>query len=464
MDCATISDDKRLSAARNIFEHLAEQLDARFSVRLWDGSIVPLGRHTDHAYCITISGPGVLGSILRRPTLETLVRHYAAGHIDFEGGDLLTFVELARQKKVKIKGRHLRKSFLLKRALPLLLAFEDKVQPAHEYADDKTGRQQARRDDKKFIQFHYDIGNDFYALFLDPEMQYSCAYFTDWDNPLEQAQHDKLEMICKKLRLQPGERFLDIGSGWGGLLCHAAKTYGVKAHGVTLSQTQHDYTVEKVRQLGLEDQVTVELRNYESLDGEYDKIASIGMYEHVGIANYPAYFGKLNNLLRDRGILLNHGITRRAKRSRRWLRKTPPEKRLILKYIFPGSELDHIGHSLEVIEAHGVEVHDVECWREHYALTCRLWHRRLVANKDKAITQIGLEKYRMWIAYLAGVSFAFNDGSLRIYQTVATKHKSKGPSGLPPTRADLYGEVSMGRRGRVRGLQAGTAGGVGVAI
>lgn len=439
MGDATTSDDKRLNAARNIFEHLAERLDTRFCVRLWDGSIVPLGRNADSAHCITISGPGVLGSILRRPTLETLVRHYAAGHIDFEGGDLLAFIGLARQKKAKVKGRHLRKGFLLKHALPLLLAFEDKVQLAHEYTDDATGRRQARRDDKKFIQFHYDIGNDFYALFLDPEMQYSCAYFTDWDNSLEQAQHDKLEMICKKLRLQPGERFLDIGCGWGGLLCHAAKNYGVKAHGVTLSQTQHDYTVEKVRRLGLEDRVRVELRNYESLDGEYDKIASIGMYEHVGIANYPTYFGKLNDLLRDRGILLNHGITRRVKRSRRKFRRMVPEKRLLLKHIFPGSELDHIGNSLKVMEAHGFEIRDVENWREHYALTCRLWHQRLVANKDKAIAQIGSEKYRMWIAYLAGVSFAFNDGALRIYQTVAIKQKSKGPSGLPPTRADLYG-------------------------
>ncbi len=439
MGGATIFDHKRLNAARNIFEHLAERLDTRFCVRLWDGSIVPLGRHADPAHCITISGPGVLGSILRRPTLETLVRHYAAGHIDFEGGDLLTFIGLARQKKVKIKARHLRKGFLLKHALPLLFAFEDKVQLAHAYTDDATGRQQTRRDDKKFIQFHYDIGNDFYALFLDAEMQYSCAYFTDWDNPLEQAQHDKLEMICKKLRLQPGERFLDIGCGWGGLLCHAAKRYGVKAHGVTLSQTQHDYAVEKVRRLGLEDQVRVELRNYESLDGEYDKIASIGMYEHVGIANYPTYFGKLNSLLRDRGLLLNHGITRRVKRSRRKFRRMVPEKRLLLKYIFPGSELDHIGHSLEVMEARGFEVRDVECWREHYALTCRLWHQRLVANKDKAIAQIGLEKYRMWMAYLAGASFAFDDGALRIYQTLATKQKSKGPSGLPPTRAGLYG-------------------------
>jgi cyclopropane-fatty-acyl-phospholipid synthase len=437
MNGATTKDRRRLQAAREIFEHLAEQLDSRFNVRLWDGSLVPLGREADPAYRITISGPGVLGSILRRPSLETFARHYAAGNIDFEGGDLITLGELAREKRIKIKADKLRKGYLLRRALPLLLAFEDKVELGHEFTEDETGRK-AKRDDKRFIQFHYDVSNDFYRLFLDPEMQYSCAYFTDWENSLEQAQHDKLDMICRKLRLQPGERFLDVGCGWGGLLCHAAKTYGVSAHGVTLSQTQYDFTRDKVRRLGLEDRVTLELRSYEELDGEFDKISSIGIYEHVGIANYPTYFGKLHSLLRDRGLLLNHGITRRAKKSRRKFQKIRPEKRLILKYIFPGSELDHIGHSLESMEAQGFEVHDVECWREHYALTCRLWHQRLVANKDHAIAQVGPEKYRMWIAYLAGVSFAFRDGSLRIYQSVASKHKSKGPSGLPPTRADLY--------------------------
>ncbi len=178
-------------------------------------------------------------------------------------------------------------------------------------------------------------------------MQYSCGYFTDWNNSLEQAQRDKIDMICRKLRLQPGEKMLDIGCGWGGLICHAAQKYGVKAHGVTLSQEQHDYTIEKVRRLGLEDLVTVELRDYNTLDGTYDKISSIGMYEHVGIANYPTYFRKIWSLLRDRGILLNHGITRRAKRQKGRFARMRPEHKLIAKYIFPGGELDHIGHTVE---------------------------------------------------------------------------------------------------------------------
>jgi cyclopropane-fatty-acyl-phospholipid synthase len=212
----------------------------------------------------------------------------------------------------------------------------------------------------------------------------------------------------------------------------------VRAHGVTLSEQQLAFARARVRELGLEGQVSVELRDYADLDGCYDKVASIGMFEHVGIANYPAYFGKLYSLLRDRGVLLNHSIARGAKPSRGQFRKLRPEHRLIQKYIFPGSELDHIGHTLEALEASKFEVHDVEGWREHYARTTRLWCQRLAARRAEAERLVGPERYRLWAAYLAGVSFAFADGSLRIFQVVATKHASKGPSGLPPTREDLY--------------------------
>ena len=300
------------------------------------------------------------------------------------------------------------------------------------------GRNESLRDNQKFIQFHYDISNDFYALFLGKEMQYSCGYFKDASNTLDQAQHDKLEMICRKLRLQQDERLLDIGCGWGGLICHAAKHYGVRAHGVTLSQEQFDYAVEKVKKLGLADCVTVGLRDYSTLEGTYDKVASIGMVEHIGVANMPKYFQKINALLRDRGILLNHGISRRAKATRRAVRRIRPERRLLLKYIFPGSELDNIGHSVDMMEIAGFEVGDVEAWREHYGMTTRHWYRGLMAHKEEAIRCVGIEKFRMWALYLAGVSTGFTDGSMHVCQVIAVKRASKGASGLPLTRADLY--------------------------
>ena len=269
-------------------------------------------------------------------------------------------------------------------------------------------------------------------------MQYTCGYFKDSKNSLEQAQFDKLDMICKKLRLKPGEKMLDIGCGWGGLLCHAAQHYGVHAHGVTLSQKQFDFAMAKVKRLGLEELVSIELRDYATLDGTYDKISSIGMFEHVGIANMPQYFLKINALLRDRGILLNHGISRTAKPSQRAAKKVRPERRLLLKYIFPGSELDCVGHTIDTMELSGFEVHDVEAWREHYALTTRHWYRNLMKHQDAAIGFVGEEKFRMWALYLASVSIGFADGSMHICQVVASKRAGKGSSELPMTREDLY--------------------------
>ena len=431
--------DRQLAAARSVLARLSEALDARFSIELWDGSRVPMGREVHPELRVRIAGPGVIGALLRWPTLDNLVRHYATGRIEILGGDLVDFFEAARVEKSRSRMKRLPTSLLLKSAWPFLLAPAEQAQAEHAFAGDQVGRKTFdQRRNQDYIQFHYDLGNEFYQLFLDPQMQYSCAYFTDWENSLEQAQRDKLDMICRKLRLERGERMLDIGCGWGGLVCHAAQHYGVQAHGVTLSQTQFDYATEKVRRLGLESQVRIELRDYMTLDGQYDKVSSIGMYEHVGIRNYPAYFGKINSLLRDRGILLNHGITRPAKRTRSRFGRIRPEQRLILRYIFPGGELDHIGHTCESLETCRFEVHDVEDWREHYYLTTRHWCRRLSARREEAIRLVGPERYRLWVLYLAGVSFAFFDNSARIYQVVASKHAKKGRAQLPPTRADLY--------------------------
>lgn len=431
------SDETKLAAARKIFEYVGEIINVHFSIRLWNGSIIPLGKNVDSEFFIAINGPGVIGALLRRPNYENLLLQYINGYVDIHG-DLIDFVAVAREKRPTQKLKKINKFFLLRQALPLLLSFSKKISGQHEYLYDEVGRKESRRDNKKFIQFHYDISNNFYALFLGDEMQYSCGYFTDPNNSLDQAQYDKLDIICRKLRLKPEEKLLDIGCGWGGLICHAAQNYGVKAHGITLSQKQFDYTTAKIKRLGLEDRITVELRDYSTLEDTYDKIASIGVFEHIGIANMPIYFQKIKSLLRDRGILLNHGISRHAKRTRRAARKIRAERRLLLKYIFPGSEIDNVGHTLDLLEINGFEVHDVEAWREHYALTTRHWYKKLMARKEEAINFVGIEKFRLWALYLAGVSIGFTDGSMHICQIVATKHSAKGASGLPLTRADLY--------------------------
>lgn len=431
--------ERQLAAARQLIGLLAEQLDVDASVRLWDGSRVPLGRNVTGPFTLSISGPGVIGAILRRPTLDNMIRHYIDGHIDFTGGTIVDFGEQLQSKGRSGSLKGLSKMAMLKSLAPFLLEPAAKPMDAHGFDGEITGRSERKRDNKAFVQFHYDLSNDFYALFLDPEMVYSCAYYTDWNNDIATAQHDKLEMICRKLRLKPGDTFLDIGCGWGGLVCHAALHHGVTAHGITLSEEQLAYAREKVAKLGLEDRVTLELKDYESVSGKFDKIASIGMYEHIGVANIPKYMNKVRSLLTEDGLFLNHAISRRAPRETSWSSRwrMRPEKRAIAKYIFPGGELDDIGHSAVAMERAGFEVQDIEAWRLHYARTCKLWCERLTAEREQAIAFVGEEKYRIWVAYLAGVSLAFSRGTLRLFQTLASRN-GKRPPALPPTRADLY--------------------------
>jgi cyclopropane-fatty-acyl-phospholipid synthase len=268
-------------------------------------------------------------------------------------------------------------------------------------------------------------------------MVYSCGYCVDWTDDIDRMQQNKLEMICRKLRLAPGDRLLDIGCGWGALCCHAAQHHGVTAYGVTLSEQQAAYAQAKAERLGLGDRVTIALKDYTTVEGTFDKVASIGMYEHVGLNNAAGYFAAVRHLLAPDGLYLHHAITRPAKRDERSFRRRRPEAAWIAQYIFPGSELDHIGRTIVTLERSGFEVHDVEDWREHYARTCRLWHDRLCAACGAAIAEVGEVKTRMWIAYLAGCSIAFERNGLAVYQTLVSGRR-RGASGLPPTRADLY--------------------------
>ncbi|MEZ5843522.1 MAG: cyclopropane-fatty-acyl-phospholipid synthase family protein [Hyphomicrobiaceae bacterium] len=429
--------DRYLAPARRLVAEIARSLDADIAVRLWDGSLLPLGSRPAPPLAIAIGSPGVIASLIRRPTLDRLIQHYAAGQIGIEGGTLIDLgraIEAGGDSRRRI--RSVDKWKVAAALWPFLLAPAERPGRGRAYAGDEAGTGRAKDDNRDFITFHYDVGNDFYRLFLDEHMVYSCAYFTEWSNGLDQAQADKLEMICRKLRLKPGDRFLDIGCGWGALVCHAAEHHGVIAHGITLSDAQLTVANSRIRDKGLEGRVTAEIRDYADIEGTFDKIASVGMYEHIGIANIDRYFGAVRRVLAPDGLFLNHAISRRAKKKNRRF-SARAEQRALQKYIFPGGELDDIGHTISAMERHGFEVHDVEGWRMHYARTTELWCERLAARSSEAIAIVGEPTYRIWMAYLAGCSLAFGRGSARIFQTLASR-SARGPSPLPPTRTDLY--------------------------
>jgi cyclopropane-fatty-acyl-phospholipid synthase len=426
---------ERLRSFKQLLAHARERLGLDIGFLLWDGSSVPENLSPD-AFAVVIADEGVIASLIRRPKIETLANLWVTARVDLRNGTLFDLIA----RRPKVRTRELRKTLdkgLLVRTLPkFLLLPRGGPWPLEQIRGDKA-RSGSEAANKANIQYHYDVSNAFYALFLDPEMVYSCGYFTDWSNEIAIAQRDKLDMICRKLRLKGGDTFLDIGCGWGALVCHAAQNYGVRAHGVTLAQNQYALAKEKVAQCGLQDRVTIELKDYTRLTGSFDKIASIGMFEHVGLANHRTYFLTIERLLNPGGLYLHHAITRAAKPDIKGFRRKRPEALAIARYIFPGGELDHIGMTLANLEGNGFELHDVEAWREHYARTTRLWHDRLLASREAAEREVGREKMRLWLAYLAGVSIAFERNTLRIFQTLASK-RSRGASGLPPTRADLY--------------------------
>ncbi|MEO5755671.1 MAG: cyclopropane-fatty-acyl-phospholipid synthase family protein [Mesorhizobium sp.] len=418
--------DAKDKAAR-IVRTVVETLKPGFAVKLWTGERI--GPATGPV--LAINDQDIVWQVARRPTFTTLLEMWIAKAIDVEDGSLFDLHALPSKGKLRFKA--LPKLAILRDLPAVLFSRRQMTKRA-----DLAGRTPfVSGSNKQAIQHHYDISNAFYRLFLDERMVYTCAYFTDFANDIDQAQTDKLEHICRKLRLKPGDRLLDIGCGWGAMLIYAAKHHGVIGHGVSLSEEQTRLARERIRSEGLEDRVTIDIRSYTELDGSYDKISSIGMFEAVGLANHATYFSTIHRLLKPGGIYLHHAITRRGKGDRKKTLRKGAEYKALIKYIFPGGEVDTIGMTLGNLEAHGFLVHDVENLREHYARTCRLWAERLHARFDEAIAEVGEPKARLWLLYLTGCSIAFERASAQIFQTVITK-RARGPSGLPPTRADLY--------------------------
>lgn len=429
-------DQKQLSALRRLLLEAHEKLGLKIGFALWDGSRVP-AHWPEDGLAIAIRDAGALSALLRKPKLDTLLLLHISDRIALLNGSIFDLAAARPQGKIRHLARSISKLAVLDVVRRFL--FSPSAAPVAIAASprDAVARDGRAETNKANIAHHYDVSNAFYRLFLDERMVYTCAYFTEDHGDIDRAQRDKLDMICRKLRLKPGDRFLDIGCGWGALVCHAAQHYGVEAHGVTLAEEQLKLAQETVDRLGLTDRVTLHLQDYSQMEGEFDKIASIGMFEHVGIRNHPTYFRSVNRLLRPRGLYLHHSISRRAKKTDRAFNRMPAEYRALVRYIFPGGELDHLGMSIANLEGHGFEVHDVEGWREHYQRTTRLWWERLNARKAEAEAEVGAEKTRMWLLYLAGCSLAFERGGALVNQTLASKRR-KGASELPLTRADLY--------------------------
>ncbi len=415
-------DDAEIVAAREILQRFLAGYDGSVAVRLWSGERI----YGDvNAPCtVVIHQPSVLRHLVLHQDLIRLAESYMAGDLDVEG-DMESLFDLTQH------ARELHFSWPDKwRVLLQALRLPKHRMSGSLVVRDKKAAQ--HRNTKESIAYHYDVSNDFYRLWLDPEMVYSCAYFRDPDQTLANAQQDKLDHICRKLRLKPGQQLLDIGCGWGALAIWAARHYDVQVHGITLSEQQYRYAIERVRNEGMEEQVRIELRDYRDLPEEagYDRIVSVGMFEHIGVANFPRYFNTVKRVLKSGGLFLNHGITNDTG----W--QDTPITRFMNRYVFPDGELARISDVQDAMEQAGFEIIDVEGLRRHYALTLRHWVEALEKYREQAVAMVGEATYRIWRLYMAGCAYYFEEGSTNVYQVLAgSAHQ---PLATPLRRDDLY--------------------------
>ncbi|MBN9463236.1 MAG: class I SAM-dependent methyltransferase [Burkholderiales bacterium] len=382
------------------------------AVQLWDGSSVAL----DESPRVHLRlKDAAAARYFLKPSLSALGEAFVEGHIDVEGeiGDIVSIAEQLSRTGDEDKGRG---------RIPSWFA------------------RHTRKTDRKAIEYHYDVSNEFYAVWLDPRMVYSCAYFRSGEEDLATAQVQKLDHICRKLMLEPGQTLLDIGCGWGAMVIHAASRYGVKAVGVTLSTNQYELARERVREAGLEDQVEIRLQDYRDIPGEenFDRISSIGMFEHVGLKNLRGYFDVVHRHLKPGGIAMNHGITSSDADSRSVGLGAGD---FIDQYVFPDGELPHVSLAIRELSAAGLELTDCESLRRHYAKTLRFWSAGFEANLSRMVTLAGEKRARIWRVYLAGCAHGFEQGWINLYQLLVIKPRidaAGAHSPLPLSRDYMY--------------------------
>ena len=419
-----------------VVERVFQGYTGSLGVRLWDGITIRLGRDNPVS-TIVVHTAKILRELAWRPDPLRLAEAYFFGEIDVEGDLYALLKQRAHLQSLSVSMRDrfaLFSAAMFPGSSPAPVR-EDKTSVRWSQSVHSPGSlKHSKAHNRGAIAFHYDVSNAFYRLWLDAQMVYSCAYFNDPGESLDQAQRNKLDHICRKLRLKTGERLLDIGCGWGALICWAAQQYGVHAHGITLSRQQYEYTQTKILDLGLEKLVTVELRDYRDLpdDAAFDKVSSIGMFEHVGLKNLPAYFRAVCRALKPGGLFLNHGITDNEQG-----RLNTVGMEFIKRYVFPDGELDSVSNVQRVMEQTGFEICDVEALRPHYALTLRHWVSRLETQRKEALAHVSEATYRVWRLYMAGSAAQFEQGAIGVYQILAA-NRQDGLVDLPLTRHDIY--------------------------
>ncbi len=420
--------DTKVGSLSLLNDMLADYHPRNFAIRLWDGSLLEAEPGEETRFTLVLRHPGALRKMFWMADEVTLGEAYIYDECDVEG-DVESVFPLAEH--LEKRQRPLSDRFRLARRLLSLPSNGHRMEGrGHARV---SGRRHSLERDRRAVRYHYDTSNDFFALWLDQRMVYSCAYFSAADGDLDKAQEEKLEYICRKLRLRPGERLLDIGCGWGGLVIYAAEKFGVQSRGITLSEPQAELANRRIQGAGLADRCRVEVRDYREVErpGEFDKIVSVGMFEHVGESQLPAYFDRAYQLLRPGGVFLNHGIARVFNESDKRSRSFSD------KYVFPDGELLPISTTVRVAEKCGFEVRDVESLREHYMLTLRNWVKRLEAHHAEAVAATDEATYRVWRLFMSGSAYRFRTGSLNLFQALLVKPDG-GLSGMPLRRDDWY--------------------------